>query len=305
MKENEQRKEIRDAIDHRLSSLQGNPRLAQRIIAGSKGEQPIMKKKISMGLALAIVSVLIATAALAAGLIFSPRYDAAKLANKAMLDTYGITEKMMTVFYRESKQNDDASVLVTYSSVEGIRQLGIYTVTVKDGKAEAAWSYDGEDTSDGLEAKAWGAEQVEMLVTDYPEVMRFLLDRTTPPVVGGAENSPATPPISEEAYQKSFAENKANVLAAAKITLSQAKECAVKALESEYGLSNWQITLLQISDEDATYWLEDGKPTVSLYYHLSQGEEWVDKDGIYVVTVNLETGMIEDIIYDSGLAGNG
>ena len=28
-------------------------------------------------------------------------------------------------------------------------------------------------------------------------------------------------------------------------------------------------------------------------------------DGIYVVTVNMETGAVEEIFYDSGLAGNG
>ena len=29
------------------------------------------------------------------------------------------------------------------------------------------------------------------------------------------------------------------------------------------------------------------------------------KDGIYVVDVNVETGMIESILYDTGLGGNG
>ncbi|NLA54142.1 MAG: hypothetical protein GX858_07325, partial [Clostridiales bacterium] len=50
---------------------------------------------------------------------------------------------------------------------------------------------------------------------------------------------------------------------------------------------------------------EDGRPTVFLYYHLTQGSEWREKDGIYVVKVNLETREIENIIYDSGLAANG
>ena len=51
--------------------------------------------------------------------------------------------------------------------------------------------------------------------------------------------------------------------------------------------------------------LMDEKPCVSLYFHLSQGETWQEKDGIYVVVVNMETSVIEDMIYDSGLAGNG
>ena len=33
--------------------------------------------------------------------------------------------------------------------------------------------------------------------------------------------------------------------------------------------------------------------------------EWVEKDGTYTVYVNVETGVIEEIFYDSGLGGNG
>lgn len=111
-----------------------------------------------MGLVLAVALLLIAATALAVGLIFSPRYDASKLANEAMLNQYGISAKMMTVFHREATHNDDESITVSYASVEGVQQLGVYTVTVKDGKAEAVWSHDGEDTSGGLEAAAWGRE---------------------------------------------------------------------------------------------------------------------------------------------------
>ena len=113
MKDNEQRMLFRDAADHRLSGLQGDSLLAQRIIAESKGELPEMKKKTSMRLVLAIAAILVAATALASGLLFSPRYDASKLANEAMLSKYGITDKMMTVFYRETTQIDDGFIKVT------------------------------------------------------------------------------------------------------------------------------------------------------------------------------------------------
>ena len=38
-------------------------------------------------------------AALAAGLVFSSRVDAAKLAEKAMADTYGVTDTMLSTFF--------------------------------------------------------------------------------------------------------------------------------------------------------------------------------------------------------------
>lgn len=291
------------AIDRQLSCLQGTPRLAQQIIAASKGEMREMKKRISMVVALATVTVLLMATALAAGLIFSPRYDAVKLANEAMLEQYGITEPMMTVFYRETTQNDDGSVTVTYTSVEGIAQLGVYTVTVTNGKAEAKWNYDGEDTTGGLASKAWGAEQINLLITDYATVMSYLQAGAEPSAPDVAAVTP-TPP-SEEECEKAAAQSKASALNAAQISLAQAKESAVEALIGEYGLTNAQVALLQVWDGEETYAFENDTPTVSLYYHLAQGDQWTAKDGIYVVTVNLKTGTIEDVLYDSGLAGNG
>lgn len=259
-----------------------------------------MKKRLSMSLVLSIAAILVATTALAAGLLFSPRYDATKIANEAMLHKYGITEKMMTVFYRETTQTNDANFTVTYTPQEAISRLGVYTVTVKNGKAEAVWSHDGEDTSGGLAAKAWGKEQAEMLVTDYSTVMLYLQGNADSPL------KPADVPfISMEEHAKAVLETKEKVQSAAKITMEQAKESAVAALVGEYGLTDEQAALLQIFDDDETYAFEDGRPTVFLYYHLTQGSEWREKDGIYVVKVNLETREIEDIIYDSTLAGNG
>jgi hypothetical protein len=309
MKHNEHEKLMKDAIDHRLSGLQGDPWLAQRITAISKGEPPIMKKRLSMSLVLAIAAILVATTALAAGLLFSPRYDASKLANEALLNKYGITDKMMTVFYREMAQGTDGSLTVTYTPAEevfhyGENYLGIYTVNVNNGKAEAIWSHDGEDTSGGLDAKAWGAGQLEMMITDYGTVMRALLDRSGERPTQDS-NPAVTPPVSMEEYEKLKAETRKMVEGAAKITLSQAKENAVLALASEHGLTNEQVKLLQIFDGDETYLLEGDRPMVTLRYHLMQGSEWIEKDGIYAVTVNLETGEVEDIFYDSGLASNG
>ena len=57
---------LRNAVDHRLSALEGNPWLARQIVERSKGEQPYMKKKVSAGLVLVIMTVVVmATAALA------------------------------------------------------------------------------------------------------------------------------------------------------------------------------------------------------------------------------------------------
>ena len=181
-------KDFKQVVDDRLSGVRMSHELQMNILNKTREEgEIIVKKKISAGLVLAIAGVLAATVVLAAGLLFSPRYDASKLANEAMLNKYGITDKLMSVFQREAVQNTNGSLTITYAPAEGVfrygeNYLGVYTVTVENGKAEAVWSHDGENTSGGLDAKAGGAEQVELLVTDYETVMKILFDRAgTPP----------------------------------------------------------------------------------------------------------------------------
>lgn len=304
MKEHELKKAFKDALDSRLASLTGDPQLAQRILRGTeRRKETKMKKRFSMGLAFALVALLLMATAWAAGLIFSPRYDAVKLANQALQDKYGITDRMMSQFYRKAQLNSDGSTTVTYESVEHIEQLGIYTITVRDGKAEASWSLDDKYNAGRLEDSAWGPEQIERLLTDYAAVMQYLQANSK-----STEKAPS--PASLEMIQEEAArkreEVKAQVLRAATLSLAEAKENAVLALENEYQLSQEQLDLLMSFEGDETYAIEDNKPLLSLYFFLDQeGEGWKEKDGIYVVTVNLTDGVIEDILYDSALGGNG
>ena len=66
MNEQEERRAIHQAVDARLSGMAGNPRLAQQII-DAEGK-PKMKKKVSLGLILALVLALVSMGALAAAL---------------------------------------------------------------------------------------------------------------------------------------------------------------------------------------------------------------------------------------------
>ena len=83
------------------------------------------------------------------------------------------------------------------------------------------------------------------------------------------------------------------------------------AIRNEYGLTNAQCDKLK-HDEGESYSEffsanEEGQLTVDLMFWLWQNDEGArsGKDGQYWVTVNLETGVIEDMLYDSGLLGNG
>lgn len=309
MTEQEQKRRFQSAVAHRLASLQGDPRLAARIIAQSKGERPIMKRKIGFSLVLAMLLMLAASAALALGLVFSPRYDAARLAGQALESRYGITAPMMTLFSREVAENADGSATVTYAPVEESNRyegnpFGVYTVTIRDGQAEASWSLDGMDTSGGLEAKAWGAEQLGLMLSDFSGTMAYLNNHSEAYRDALSAAARPTPPMTPEEYEALREQNRQRALEAAKLTPDQAKEVAVSALMQEYGLTSEQAGRFCHYDDETTYQMKGDRPTASLFFHLDPDGEDNAQSGIYVVEVCLTDGVVEDVLYDSGLAAN-
>lgn len=109
-------------------------------------------------------------------------------------------------------------------------------------------------------------------------------------------------------------QDKQTALSLAQITLEDAVAIGREAVIVCYGLTEQQAAMLVRFDDsdpdgysdESTYEIVDGRPLVNLFFHLSQKPgEWAEKDGIYVVTVNLMDGAVEDIYYDTGLMGNG
>ena len=275
-----------------------------------KEEKPIMKRKMSAALVFAVVLVLLSVSAFAASLVFSPRADAGKLANRALLEKYGITDKMMTLFYRETTENADGTATVVYSPADHIfilwnDILGSYTVIVKDGKAQASWSHDGEEITDGLESKVWGATQLEKLITEYGPTMEYLLDTYGDPI----PQTPPTPFPSEAEIQEIHDREAREAQERARLSLEQCKQIALDAIIAEYGLTLEQQKELHFVEGDVmngmllTMW--NGQPVSRMEYQRGHADGWQEKDGIYVVFVNVENGQVEDMIYDSALAGNG
>ena len=159
---------LQAAMDRRLSFLDElpscRPALMQRI---AQEEAPVMKRKISVGLVFALVLVSLSVIALATGLILSPRVSAARTADLALAEKYGITDELQSFFGREEEELPDGTVKVTYFGAGSLEAtLGTYTVLVKDGKADISWSLEGKDTAGGYEAEAWGLEQLKQMAED-------------------------------------------------------------------------------------------------------------------------------------------
>ena len=315
--------DFQELVDQNLSGLVWDETKRRTVLqAVRKEERPV--KKLSTTFILIAAIVCLSVTALAAGLVFSSRVDAAKLAEKAMADTYGVTDTMLSTFFsRTVSETADGGTTVVYAGIDFLRDvLGEYTVSVKDGAA-AVWSHDGESTSGLFDAEAWGKEQLE-------EMLRTAADRHDLSAFSEKAKAIATKHevASDELPEDSAWEKngEAEALAAAKAS-SYSEEDLLKlahdAVVSAYQLTDAQAKMLKfvfeledMADDTADYLyyrMKDGKPVLTVMLSLQQRPAdnssafppFTPGDGVYWADVNVETGVIEDLLYDSQLGGNG
>ena len=296
-----------------------------------------MKKKISIGFVFAMVLVLLTVAALATTLLLSPRATAVQTADQAMEKNLGITSEMMTFFGREEQELEDGTVQVTYTGVGSLEYpVGAYTVLVKDGKADIRWSHDGEDTPGGYEAEAWGPEQLKQMLADSMDQQR------KDAFLAKAEAIAEKHGVTEDTSSSEAIENMFEIIEGKKTAALNARKLSEEemiAIGRDFIISNYALNEEQVArmelytnfdvpvpegadieeapDENGWYDMINGKPCFKVEYLLYQPEvpeqegvvvtplPWAEKDGYYLVYVNVETGEIEEYEYNSGLAGQG
>ena len=325
--------EFQELVDQNLSGLVWDERKRQRVLhALNEEEKPV--KKFSTTFILIAAIVCLSVTALAAGLIFSPKYDAVRISNQAMEDQYGITPDLLSLFWRDVKENEDGTTTVVYSTTKDVgpvSRIGEYTVMVDGPKATVSWSNEGKDTSGGLSAEAYGPDQLHTISYDYGNAMQQLMElgiipspdySPNPRLADGqiddeewteedqAEWEHALAEVEEDEKQR-LAEI-AEAESRGKITVEQAADVGKEAIIQEYTLTKEQADKLEYQPDMIYASYENDEPLINLCYCLSQkegatfsGDNFTEKDGQYWVTINLLTGVIEDLVYDSGLAGNG
>ena len=313
MREAEERVIFRNAVDRRLSGLQENPFLAQRIMNAEKGEIKV-KKKLTLSMVLVIVLLLIAVTALAAGIIFAKRVPATEVADQALLQTYGITARMQSLFTRKTAEGEGGTTVVTYEGIEHLAYvLGKYTVIV-DGQTvkSICWSHDGEDTGGGLEASAWGKDQLDEILRIDPETGEQAELLTFDPYI---ERVNREHDFNYEEYWDENGDEKYEVVLEGE-DIQQAKErqsfsaqefvqIAKEAVGVRYHLTSQQISLMSTDvDEDSAYVLLDGTLCYRCWIFVGElSSEETEQDGTYIVYLNLETGAVEDILFLSEHSG--
>lgn len=130
-----------------------------------------MKTKICFVIVLILSMILSATFA-EEEITVSARVNAELYANQALEEKYGITPVMLDYFSRTVEKTDENVYTVRYTGCEiWAYVLGTYEVIVdRNTVTSTSWSRDGESTSGGLDAEAWGSDQLmEMLRLNQQE----------------------------------------------------------------------------------------------------------------------------------------
>ena len=245
-------------------------------------------------LAAALILVLAAAAAVAAGWARSTQYDAKRLAHHALEEKYGFTQDMDS-FFRCTVEDKAGETVVTYSADEDVGdfawKLGDYIVTIRDGKAEASWSNDGEAVGGDFSSDVWDtallARGIERRKAgeEWYEITGETLE--TGESLSGAEKT--TPEVS--AAGESAVRPGEGMLAE-----QEALELARQVLEGDGGISAEALN----DPENELYAVcqkEEGKTVWNVWFHSAEG--------ISVVTLDAADGTILDVIVDTGMAGNG
>lgn len=245
-------------------------------------------------LAAALVLVLAAAVAVAAGLTRSAKYDAKLLAHQALEEKYGFTRDMDS-FFTCSVEEADGQTVVTYRANADIGdfawKLGDYIVTIRDGKAEASWSNDGEAVGGDFSSDVWDTALLASGIArrkageEWYEITGETLE-TGESLSGAEKTTPEVSTAGESAVQPGEG----------MLAEQEALDLARQALEGDGGISAEALN----DPENELYAVcqkEEGKTVWNVWFHSAEG--------ISVVTLDAADGTILDVIVDTGMAGNG
>ena len=271
-----------------------------------------------------LMTVLLVSASSAEEIAFSGRVKAIMSADKALEDNYGITLLMQDYFVRTAEEKDDNVFVVRYEGWENLAYvLGRYEVTVdKDRVTGITWTHDGEDTSGGFEAEAWGTEQIlEMLRLNQEAEMTDPFDARVDEisVKHGFIYMPKI--LSDEESEAEMIREEKECEEARNLSsqsIDEMTETARQAVALLYGLSPERERALQsVVDEEKLplwYMMFEGNPCYRVCFALDDKEDddilpnglsYTEKEGNYWVYINTQTGVVEDIYYRPGIGGNG
>lgn len=277
-----------------------------------------MRRIIKMVISLIAVISLIFSVAAAEDIVYSERCIKIKQAEKAIREKYWIVPDMYTFFVREVTETDDGRITVTLRGTDQFYWvLGTYTGS-SDGKSTtASWSNEGKQTYGGFDAPAWDALQLHQMVelarkerdTDaFFHQAVAIARRDDPDYTALRPKDPMLIPEHDFELTVPHPDHE-TIEAKSRFTKAELNDIAIVAIIETYQLDeNVAEKLCEVDSEpDFRYEIKDGQ----LIYHAWMGLQQSDyvpgneHDGQYLVIINAETGIVEDVLYDALLTAAG
>ena len=257
-----------------------------------------------------LTALLVMSASSAEELTVSGRVNAVMYADKALEEHFGITLLLQDYFLRTVEEKEDNVFIVRYEGIENYAYvLGRYEVTVdRNHVTGITWSHDGEDTSGGFEAEAWGAEQIM-------EMLRLNQEAgTTEPFdarineIGRKHGFVYVPNIlSDEENERKMArieKNREKARNLSSLSIEEMTEIGRRAVASLYGLSPERERALEsvVDEEELPLWytIFEGEPCYQVCFVLDDKEEddvlpnglrYTEKEGNYWIYVDCDGFM--------------
>lgn len=293
---------LHDSLQENLSGLTVTRRRHTELMNSIVGGK-LMKKKLTVGLALAIVlTVLTVTAFAAYMLLWSPQAGAVSRARQALADAYGLTPETMGCFITSAEQNGDTWTVTFEGEAFNPGLLGSYTVVVTNGGAAASWTHDTVDEAvwkdGGLNSPVWGQPQIAQALRS-PEATNAAQAALIDP--GQPTPTPrATPPGGPESFAEGTSFWNGEFIRLSEpgegdLRMEQALEIAYQALMEDFGLTRAELEAGEIVYSDFNVRENSGTLWGFDIHILKDGVYWgcgVMMDGKTgeVLTVNVVTG---------------
>lgn len=275
-----------------------------------------------------LATILIMTAGLnyafAEPVEYSERCLKIKQAERAIQEKYQIVPDMYSFFVRDIAESDNGTITVTLRGQDIYYWvLGTY-IGSSDGKnTTASWSNEGKQTYGGFDAPAWDALQLHQMV-DLARKERdtgaffhqavAIAQRDDPEYTELRPEDPMM--IYEHGFEISVPHpDHETIESKSKFTKEQLNNIAITAITETYELdSDVAEKISEVDSEpDFRYEVKDGQLIYHAWMGLQQSDEDYsditvpknEHDGQYLVIINAETGVVEDVVYDAFLLGAG
>lgn len=280
-----------------------------------------MKQILKLCVLTLMILALILPAAQAEEIVISERVKATRLADKALEEKYGITLLGQEYFDRDTTDKEGGAYIVRYMGADFLGYvLGTYKVVVENSAVTGiTWSFDGEDTSGGLGAEAWGSEQIyELLRLNQETGDTSLFSGRVEKINQKHGFVPDRDAVNDTTLVMHETRSE-EVRDQAVLSVERVNEIAKQALVELYELTDEQAAQMEVLSEpdEEAYWyvtyhdipcliccigLEDyeAEPDV-----LPDGIIYTEKNGSYFVCVNVLDGTVESVSYAVGIGGNG